>query len=150
MCYFQWNERWVSNDENPYDDSKPWLAGLIAASVFLFAGSISALGVMFWQFSGEDCAANNVILSLTLVLSLLATIFQLVLNKEYSLLTSAVMTAYATYIAYSAVVLNPDAHCNPSLHTGYQTVSEAIGIGFAVLSITWATRTAGTIKIHYF
>lgn len=141
---FSWNERWVAADDDPYDDgAKPWLMGLIVASVLMFSGSITVLGLMYWQFSGEDCASNNAILSLTLILCLMATIFQLTLNKEYSLLTSAVMTTYCTYICYSAVVLNPNTDCNPSLSSSYQTVSEAIGIGITVLSVTWATHTAG-------
>jgi hypothetical protein len=134
----------VNADDDPYSDSKPWLKAVIASSMFLFAGSISALGVMFWQFSGEHCESSNAILSLTLILCIAATMFQLFVNSEYSLLTSAVMTAYATYICYSAVVLNPDAECNPSLNSGYQTVSEAIGVGFTVLSVTWATYGAVT------
>jgi uncharacterized membrane protein YGL010W len=130
--------------DDPYgDDSKPWLIGLVVSSAVMFAGSISVLGVMYWQFSGEHCESNNAILSLTLILCLMATIFQLTLNSEFSLLTSAVMTAYATYICYSALVLNPNHSCNPSLSSSYQTVSEAIGIGITVLSVTWATHTAG-------
>lgn len=76
---------------------------------------------MFWQFSG--CTNSAVILSLTLVLSLLATSLQLFVTEEGSVLTSAIMTGYATYVCYSAVTLNPDYSCNPTLQSGYQTLS---------------------------
>jgi hypothetical protein len=144
---YTWNERWVRFSEEHDGDSggKCWLTGLIVISFLLFAGSLSVIGVMFWQFSGPECADSNAILSLTLILPFLATMMQLFASSEGSILTSAIITAYATYICYSAVILNPKDVCNPTLSTGYQTVSQGIGMGITVLSMTWATRTAGKI-----
>ena len=65
------------------------------------------------------------------------------MNEEYSLLASATMTLYATYVCYSAVTLNPDESCNPTLSTDFQTLSSAIGMAITVISVTWATYTAG-------
>ena len=76
---------------------------------------------MFWQFSG--CTDSTVIISLTLCLSVLATILQLFASEVGSVLTSGIVTSYATYVCYSAVTLNPDSACNPTLQTGYQTLS---------------------------
>lgn len=50
---------------------------------------------------------------------------------------------YATYICYSAVTLNPRSECNPTIDTGYQTVSRAIGMAITVVSMTWSTRKGG-------
>jgi hypothetical protein len=55
------------------------------------------------------------------------------------------MTAYATYICYSAVTLNPDDQCNPTLSSGYQTLSAAIGMGITVVSLTWTMHSTGTV-----
>jgi hypothetical protein len=49
------------------------------------------------------------------------------------------MTAYATYICYAAITLNPNTSCNPTISTRYQTVSEVIGMFILVLSLTWTT-----------
>lgn len=124
--------------------------GLVVVSVLVYAASFSALGVMFWQFSGDSCPDNNVILALTLVFSVLATVFQLCWNEHYSLLTSAVMCGYAVYVCYAAITLNPDHMCNGSMDSGYQTVSSAIGMGIMVISLTWATYTAGLTTYVYF
>lgn len=105
-------------------------------------GSISAIGVMYWQFGAPSCPENLAVLSLTLSLSVLVTIFQLFLNEEYSLLSSAMMMAYATYICFATVTLNPNSTCNPTLASGYQVVQEAIGMAITVLSLIWSTQTA--------
>ena len=131
------------DEETADSETKPWLISLVLASVILFAVSITAIALMFWQFSGPQCSDNYVILSLTLVLSVLATVYQLAVNTEQSLLASAIMTAYATYICYAAITLNPRLECNPSLASSAQTIASAIGMGITVLSLTWATRTAG-------
>ena len=119
------------------------MLGLVLICFLLFAGSISAIGLMYWQFSG--CMDNSAIISLTLIFSILVTAFQIFWNEEYSLLTSAIMVVYATYVCYSAVSLNPESSCNPTLATSFQGLSAGIGMTFAVLSITWATYAAGKL-----
>ena len=138
---YTWNEAWVRWSEEAENEQKQslWLIGLVAVSVFLFSGSLTVVGIMFWQFQG--CPDSTAILSLTIVLCVMVTTFQLFISDDGYLLTSAIMTAYATYICYSAVILNPDTTCNPTLSTGYQTISKAVGIGILILSLTWSTRT---------
>lgn len=119
-----------------------YIVGLLASSSVLIMGSISAIGVMYWQFGAPGCSENLAVISLTLVLSVLVTIFQLFMNEEYSLLASAMMMAYATYICYATVTLNPSSTCNPTLATGYQVLQEAIGMAITVLSLIWSTQTA--------
>jgi hypothetical protein len=125
---FAWNERWVAFSLE-MDEAKGgnfWLAGLLIISCLGFAGAISAMGVMFWQFSGTGCDDNNAILSLTVILCFIVTMAQIFGSEHGSLLTSAIMTCYATYVCFSAVTLNPSSACNPTLSTGYQTVSQVI------------------------
>jgi hypothetical protein len=110
-------------------------------------GSFSTIGVMYWQFGGPDCSDNLAVISLTLILSILVTIFQIAFNAEYSLLSSAIMTGYATYICYASVTLNPRGSCNPTLNSGYQTVQAAVGIAITTLSLVWSTYTA-VLKIN--
>jgi len=138
----QWNEKWVSYAAESTDSCNMYIVGLLVASAVLIMGSISAIGVMFWQFGSPGCSDNLAVISLTLSLSVLVTIFQLFLNEEYSLLSSAMMMAYTTYICFATVTLNPTSSCNPTLATGYQVVQEAIGMAITVLSLIWSTQTA--------
>lgn len=49
------------------DEAKPYLAVLLAASGVLYAGSLCAIGTMFHYFQG--CPANELVMSLTLILA---------------------------------------------------------------------------------
>lgn len=136
------NERMITFAEADTSENRgnKWYIIILLISFFLFAGSLSAIGVMYWQFHG--CSSNNVIISLALVFSFIATICQVFFSEEGSLLTSAIITVYSTYICYSAITLNPYSSCNPTISTSYQTVSTAIGLAILVVSISWATYSA--------
>lgn len=137
---YVWNTLWVEYSGGDSESLSLWLMGLITISFFLFAGSISAIGVMFWQFTG--CAENNAIISLTLCLCTVATLIQVFLSTNGTLLTSAFVTAYCTFLCYSAVSLNPDPTCNPTIATSYQILTEIIGMTISVLSISYTTYSA--------
>ena len=106
-------------------------------------GAISAVGVMYWQFGPSDCKANLVVISLTLGLSIIVLVFQVLWNADYSILSSAIMMAYCTYLCYATVTLDSSPSCNPTLSTGYQTLQAAIGMTITTLSILWSTYSAG-------
>lgn len=58
----------ASGDES--DEGKPYLLALVAASGILFAGSLAAIGAMFYYFDG--CAENELVVSLTLILAVVS------------------------------------------------------------------------------
>lgn len=136
-----WNESWVAKAEK--DGTQKWYIILLVTSFILIAGSISAIGIMYWQFG--NCSSSLVIISLTIILPVIALCFQVFVSEHGSLLTSAVLISYCTYICYSAITLNPDETCNPSISTSYQTLSSAIGMGLTVLSLLWTTKTTSMI-----
>ncbi len=139
---YNWNDSWVNKAEE--HGGNKWLIILLVTCFVLIGGSYSAIGVMFWQFG--HCDSAEVILSLTVVLPTLALIYQVFfVEKRASLLTSAIMMAYATYVCYSALTLNPDKSCNPTIATKYQTLSTVIGMVILVLSMTYST--SNTCKI---
>lgn len=47
-------------------DGRPYLVALVLGSIILFVGSLVVIGVMFYYFGG--CPANELVLSLTLIL----------------------------------------------------------------------------------
>ena len=121
---YTWNEKWVklSDEDAEHGYGCIWLFLLIAVSFTLILGSCAVVGVMFWQFG--KCADSLVILILTVILCAVATFLQIFVSEDGSVLTSSIIIAYATYICYSALTLNPNTVCNPTLSTGYQTVSQ--------------------------
>ena len=67
------------------------------------------------------------------------------------MLTPATMTAYATYVRYSSVSLNPNLSCNPTIATSYQTLSTVIGLVNLVISLVWTTYNSGEgYDIHFY
>ena len=57
-------------------------------------------------------------------------------GTEGSLLTSAVLSTYAVYLAYSTVSKNPSAVCNPQLGNS-DPWGIAIGLGLTAISLAW-------------
>lgn len=119
---YTWNERWVDYATNSEGErGKKWLYGLLAFSCIFFAGAFVVFGLLYWQFS--NCDNNIVIITLAMGFCIIASATQMFFSNEGSVLTSSIMTAYSSYITYSAVILNPNDSCNPTLHTDYQTLS---------------------------
>lgn len=139
---YSWNELWVEYSGGREENNK-WLIGLIVVSLFLYAAAFTVIGLLYWQFSG--CPENDAIISLTLILVIAVTIFQLYVSDEGNLLTSSIIAAYATYLCYAAVSLNPDSECNPLIATSYQTLTEVIGICITIVSLSWTVFSAGRL-----
>lgn len=111
-----------------------WLRGIIAISVGLYLASIAGVVLLYMFFSG--CPENTIVISLTLVQILVMTVIQLFFSEEGSTLTTAVLSTYSTYLAYSIVSKNPNSVCNPTL--GSDDVSSiVIGLCLTMLSLAW-------------
>jgi len=95
--------------------------------------SYTGIGFLFHYFGG--CSDNEAFLTITLVLSLFSTCVQLT-GDEGSLLTSAIMTCYSTYLAYSAVSNNPNETCNPMLGED-DVLGVVLGLVIILGSMTW-------------
>eukprot|EP00518_Triparma_eleuthera_P000214 CAMPEP_0182459936 /NCGR_PEP_ID=MMETSP1319-20130603/4924_1 /TAXON_ID=172717 /ORGANISM="Bolidomonas pacifica, Strain RCC208" /LENGTH=433 /DNA_ID=CAMNT_0024658955 /DNA_START=389 /DNA_END=1690 /DNA_ORIENTATION=+ len=134
---YNWNDAWVANaDADERDEpgsGAAWLKALLFVSAFIMVLSYTALGFLIHFFGG--CSSNSSFLWVTLVLTLGSTVVQLT-GDEGSLLTSAVMTGYAVFLAYSAVSNNPDETCNPMLGQD-NWLDITLGIVFILASMTW-------------
>lgn len=143
---YQWNETFLQYSEDNVVSQKisgmdKWKCFILFASLLLFITSIILISIMFWQFSGPECRNNEAIISLTLILPFISTMFQLFCTDQGSILTSAIMTIYATWICYASITLNPLSECNPTLDTGKNRhVSEGIGMAILAISLAWTTR----------
>jgi len=136
---YNWNESWIEKaDKAEIDEGtgkgKKWLGAILFSCFVLYAGSLVAIILLYVHFGG--CQSNDAFISITLVGSIIATIVQLTMSETGSLLTSASMTAYVTYLCGSAVSKNPNAVCNPKL--GETSVGNiVVGLMFVFISLMW-------------
>lgn len=96
------NESWVAKAdkadvEEGHGAGKKWLYALLGLCAFLFTGSIIGIGLLFEYFGG--CGINIAFITVTLVIGVISTALQL-MGEEASLLTSACVFSYATYLCY--------------------------------------------------
>ena len=134
---YNWNESWVtkSNEAEAMETGtgKNWLMAVLVTCGIFFAVAFTGIGLLFAYFRG--CATNETFISLTLIFILVVTGIQLS-GEEASLLTSAILSAYATYLAYIAVGSNPNGTCNPTLGES-NALGIVLGIGLTLVSLAW-------------
>jgi serine incorporator 1/3 len=113
---------------------RKWLASILVFSAIFFVGAFGGLIYMFFEFTG--CVTNNLFISLTLIFCVALPIAQMA-GGEGSLLSVACISAWATYLCYTAVSKNPDASCNPRFGDS-SPISIAFGLAITLLSLAWA------------
>mmetsp|Transcript_17577 Transcript_17577/g.40340 ORF Transcript_17577/g.40340 Transcript_17577/m.40340 type:complete len:467 (-) Transcript_17577:892-2292(-) len=132
---YNWNDGWVGRSNKAESEEsgsgKKWLVAIVVSAAFLLLASIVGWGLLFHFFGG--CGKNVAFIASTVVLSLLIIWAQLTGN-EGSLLSSSLITAYATMLCYSAVARNPNAVCNPQLNSD-DILSIVIGVGLTIVSL---------------
>ena len=136
---YNWNSSWLDKADQAelsegVGKGKKWLIAILISCATLYIASIVLIIFMYLKFGG--CASNNAFISITLVMSFICTVIQMTISETSSLLTSACMTLYATYICGSAVALNPNGTCNPYLDEK-STWNIVLGLSMAFLGLTW-------------
>ncbi|CAM9286446.1 unnamed protein product [Phaeothamnion confervicola] len=145
---YTWNDQWVKKAQQLGEDGeqgRKYLVSLVAISSFLFAAAIVVLGFLFHYFRG--CPANDLILSITLILCVVLTALQLS-GDQGNLLASAIVAGYAVFLAYSSVSKNPHKTCNPLLGETNVT-SIIIGLILTVLSLAWVCLSSSSSLVSY-
>mmetsp|Transcript_11206 Transcript_11206/g.33167 ORF Transcript_11206/g.33167 Transcript_11206/m.33167 type:complete len:469 (-) Transcript_11206:382-1788(-) len=134
---YNWNESWVERcneaDRIEYGSGVWWLRAIIAMCVVMYGASLTGIVLLYHFFSG--CPENNAVTTLTLLGIVAITAIQLS-GTEGSLLTSSVISAYSTYLAYSLVSKNPNGQCNPQLGTN-DAMGIVIGLLLTAISLAW-------------
>jgi len=137
---YNWNLSWLDKsdqaelDEGP-GKGKKWLSAILVSCGILYIASLAGIIIMYIHFGG--CATNDAFISITLVMSCLCTLIQLTISQTGSLLTSACLTLYVTYLCGTSVSKNPNAECNPKLGET-STWSIILGLLLAFISLIWA------------
>jgi ABC-type multidrug transport system fused ATPase/permease subunit len=71
-----------------------WHCALLVVSLLYLIIFVISIAVLFTFFGGDGCAANNSILTITLVLMVIALVMQMFLTKNGSIIASGVLAAY--------------------------------------------------------
>jgi hypothetical protein len=134
---YNWNESWVEKSEEcdfrEWGSGIKWLRAIIITAVSLLLSSIT--GIIFLYSYFGNCPENIAVITVTLIGIIIVCALQF-FTCEGSFLTSSVISAYASYSAYSIVTKNPDPTCNPSL--GSNDISGIIvGLSLTMISLGW-------------
>lgn len=145
---YNWNDGWVERSNKAENEElgsgKKWLIAIVVSAALMFIASIVGWGLLFHYFGG--CATNNAFIALTMILCILVTVAQLT-GTEGSLLSSSLITAYATMLCYDAVSKNSNEECNPVLNT-INVLSIVIGVVLTIISlgyIGWSATADTTL-----
>jgi len=142
---YNWNDSWVEKsnacDNAEWGSGVKWLRAIIAMSVLLFSASFMGIILMYIYFTG--CTENTILITLTLIGILLVVAIQMT-GSDGSLLTTSVISAYVTYLAYSVVSKNPKLQCNPTLGSD-DVWGIVVGLMLTMISLAWTgwSWTAG-------
>lgn len=147
---YKWNDSWVAAAQEEEAGGHPGCApgccgGWCGSGNRYYAGILGACGACytFWivgislMFKYYTCETSQAFISITLILVLIMTVAQLATPDSGALLPSAVVSAYCTYLCWSAVANNPDAKCFPS--TGIGSHNDNPGLLFAGIVVTGAS-----------
>ncbi|KAL7456666.1 LOW QUALITY PROTEIN: hypothetical protein ACHAWC_008140 [Mediolabrus comicus] len=135
---YNWNESWVGKadacDRLEWGSGAVWLRATIGVCCAFYLVAFVGIGLLYHWFKG--CGSNIAIITMTLLGIVAVTVLQLSGN-EGSLLTSSVISAYAVYLAYSAVSKNPIHECNPQLFQPNNPYDMSMGLVLTAASLAW-------------
>jgi hypothetical protein len=114
------NETWIGYYEESEGEGKGWLALLLGSTFFLYAAALVGIVLMYVYFTDnpKGCWFNPMFITLNLILCAAVSLFSIhpglqAKNPRIGLLQSAVVTAYCTYLVWSALSSQPATmHCS--------------------------------------
>jgi len=149
---YSWNEKWIEYDEASDNESCcGWKLAVLLSAALLYIGSITSWVLMFLWFGPQNCPGQQTLISVTIILCVALTAISCSkIAPHGTLLTSAVVTAYCSFLCYSGLSSSSNAACNP-----YAVRSEGVlqligGLLIAALSMastaySWAGSKAALI-----
>lgn len=137
---YRTNEKLVEMDEASGSESCPnWKVAILVGAVVLYAISIAMWALEGQFFGGDGCGAQQALISLTVIICVFLSVVSCTKYCPHgTLLTSAIVTGYASYLCYSALASHPDAKCNPFADRQENSVSDLL-VGFVVFAISMAS-----------
>jgi len=149
------NETWVGKYEESDGEQKGWLWLLLGSTITLYAASLVGIVLMYVYFTEnpKDCWFNPMFITLNLILCAAISIFSIhpglqAKNPRIGLLQSAVVTAYCTYLVWSALSSQPASKKCSSFPLAMgprdDVFSVVVGLLFTFLALVYsAFRASG-------
>jgi len=146
---YTWNDTWISYSENNEDEGLcGWRLAIVASAASMYIVSIVSWVLFYIYFGKPECPGQQAVISVTLILCVILTVVSCSkIAPHGTLLTSAAVTAYSTYLCYSALASHPDGKCNPYAgRTGESFGSLLVGIAVAAISMASTAYNAAGSK----
>jgi hypothetical protein len=140
---YKWNDSWVKNAQKEeaeghagscqgccggwFGNGSRYYGGILASCGIFYVFWLVGISLMFKYYT---CSTSQAFIAITLILVLIMTALQLATPDAGALLPSAVVTAYCTYLCWSAVANNPDPQCFPD--SGIGSHNDNPGLMFVV------------------
>lgn len=136
---YHWNAYFADRAYgDQYDENRNWVALALMTCFAMMLGVAMANVWMYILYS--HCTRQSVFTTINLVLIVMATVSQLNIDDtDSSLVTSCIVSAYATYLCWSAVSAD---ECNPQHHVS--TEQRVVAFGLTACSLLWSSYAAGT------
>jgi hypothetical protein len=143
---YDWNGAWVDWDGEEYEGLCGWKGGLLLCSALLYSAS-ATLWVLCWGwFTGDGCSAQAALIVATVAAAIAVTV--LAFTEKYvphgAIITSAVVTAYCTYLCYEALASHPDGACNPLAASAAHPSHVALQVGAGCVLLVVALKAAAS------
>ena len=136
---YKWNEAWLDRanecDAIAWRSGIKWLRAIVTMCIILYSLCISGIIMLYHYFAKSGCGENKLIITLSCLGIIAVTGLQLY-TCESSLLSSAVISTYITYLAYNIVSKNPNGVCNPALGKS-DTFGIIVGLSLTMVSLAW-------------
>mmetsp|Transcript_28300 Transcript_28300/g.49769 ORF Transcript_28300/g.49769 Transcript_28300/m.49769 type:complete len:433 (+) Transcript_28300:130-1428(+) len=118
----------------------------------LLAAAITVIGLLFHFFAdGSTCGVEKFVLSMSIIVPFFFTVAACTeLIPHGALFPSAAVTAYTTYIAYTAMLSSDNKECNSLYNDETNPAELVVGILLAAVSIAFTTWNLGSSSSKLF
>lgn len=149
---YSWNASWVSKaEEADADDGgegsgQKWLCSILASCGAMLLTTIIGIAMMYVYYG--SCGLNVFFITWTAICIIGTTALQLSSQEsDGSLLSSAVVALYATYLCWSSISSNPDPVCNPGAKSSDDPTMIGLGMAVAAFSLAWTCYSASVSAV---
>jgi len=119
----------------------------VLCSATMYAASLTGWVLLYVYFGPSHCPAQQTLISITLLMCLALTAISCSkLAPHGTLLTSAVVTCYCTFLCYSALASFPHGECNPLASTADSSTDLVVGLLVAAVSMASTAFSATSSK----
>jgi len=113
----RWASRWIERYEET--DNKCWFGAMLTCTFLFYTIVLVAVVCSFVYYTqSSGCTNNKVFISFQLILSIAISVLAILPSIQEAqptsgLLQSAIISAYTSYLMWSALSSEPDQMCNP-------------------------------------